>query len=148
MVYAISPPTLYVTYSPFLFSIPRIIVSLRVSKQQLTQLFAIDRELISPSFTRTENRDQDGFPPNIWIQLSLTDPCMFHAVLFAASSHLDVIRREQDNPITHYHRRHTVQLLLGSISNSGKVPSTSIAATMYLWHYEVRDHCIQLLVTA
>jgi hypothetical protein len=69
---------------------------------------------------------------------------MFHAVLFAASSHLDVIRREQDNPITHYHRRHTVQLLLGSISNSGKVPSTSIAATMYLWHYEVGDHRIQL----
>ena len=104
---------------------------------QLTQAFVIDRELISPSFTRIENTEQDTFPPNTWIRLSLTDPCLFHAVLFAASSHLDVIRREQDNPITHYHRRNTVQLLLSNISENGTVRNTSIAATMYLWHYEV-----------
>jgi hypothetical protein len=62
---------------------------------------------------------------------------MFHAVLLAASSHLDVIRREQDNPITHYHQHNTVRLLLDNISECGKVPDTSIAATMYLWYYEV-----------
>lgn len=62
---------------------------------------------------------------------------MFHAVLLAASSHLDVIRKELNNPITDYHRRNTVQLLVNNISSSEKIPYTSMAATMYLWQYDV-----------
>jgi hypothetical protein len=103
----------------------------------LLYLRSIDRGLISPNFSRAEHSEKISFPPDSWMQTSFSDPCMFHAVLFAASSHLDVIRKERDNPITHYHRRNTVRLLRDSISRSGKVPDASIVATMYLWHYEV-----------
>jgi hypothetical protein len=62
---------------------------------------------------------------------------MFHAVLCTASSHLDIIRGERDNPITQFHRQNTLRLLLDSVSKVGDMPDASIAATMYLWHYEV-----------
>lgn len=102
----------------------------------LPYLLPIDRELITPTFSRIKGTE-GSFPPLSWVEAPFSDACMFHAVLYAASSHLDLIRMERDNSITHYHRRNTVRLVLGSISESGKVPDTSIAATMYLWHYEV-----------
>ncbi|KAL7929765.1 hypothetical protein V8C35DRAFT_314735 [Trichoderma chlorosporum] len=73
---------------------------------------------------------------NQWMQASFSDPCMFHGILFAASSHLEVIRGESGNPVTHYHRRQAIKLLLESISASRSVSDTAIATAMYLWHYE------------
>ena len=103
----------------------------------LLYLLSVDQELVFPSFSRVQLSEKDSFSPTSWIQTSFSDPCMFHAVLLAASSHLDVIRREQGNPITYYHQENTVRLLLDNISECGKMPDTSIAATMYLWYYEV-----------
>lgn len=64
---------------------------------------------------------------------------MFHALLFAASSHIDVLRNEHDNPVTHYHRSSAMRLVLSSISSGKSIPLTVIAATTFLWHYEVSN---------
>jgi hypothetical protein len=93
--------------------------------------------LIGPTVSPVEHGENGSFLADSWIQASFSNPCMFHAVLLAASSHLDVIRKELNNPITDYHRRNTVQLLVNNISSSEKIPYTSMAATMYLWQYDV-----------
>ncbi|KAL7905073.1 hypothetical protein GGI35DRAFT_471951 [Trichoderma velutinum] len=85
---------------------------------------------------RTNLSHSHEFSRNQWMQASFQDPCMFHGILFAASSHLEVIRGENGNPVTHYHRRQAIKLLLENISASKTVSDTSIATAMYLWHYE------------
>lgn len=87
-----------------------------------------------------EGGEKGSCSPDLWMQSSFSDPCMFHAVLFAASPHLDIIRRERDNPITYYHRHNAVQLLLSNISKCKVVPDTSIAATVHLWQYDVSQY--------
>ncbi|CAM1509723.1 Fc.00g000580.m01.CDS01 [Cosmosporella sp. VM-42] len=94
-----------------------------------------------PFFAQIDLGDAHSFSKHEWMQASFSDPCMFHGILFAASSHLEVLRGERDNPITHFHRRHATQLLLEYISSSQRLHHTSIAAAMYLWHYEsMNDH--------
>ncbi|KAK9334562.1 hypothetical protein V1521DRAFT_442500 [Lipomyces starkeyi] len=55
--------------------------------------------------------------PSRWYMPFLLNhyPCMFHGILFAASSHLD---------------------LINNISSPQKLPDTTVAAALYLWHYE------------
>jgi hypothetical protein len=108
-------------------------------RSELLLITSIDRGLVLPSVSNT-------FSPDSWIQASLSDPCMFHAILFAASSYLDVIRNESNNPVTHYHHRSTIRTLHNSISAGGPLPATSIAAAMHLWHYEV-SKCLRMLFT-
>ncbi|CAH0051065.1 unnamed protein product [Clonostachys solani] len=95
-------------------------------------------EMQFPSFTRKGSLDTDEVSKKQWMQALLSDPCIFHGILFAASSHLDVLRGEVDNPVTEYHRRHAVKLLLDHISSSERVSVTAVATATYLWHYEVR----------
>lgn len=102
----------------------------------LTAARPLDRDSIDPKFSRAPNSNESS-PPDLWMQAAFSDPCMFHAVLFAASSHLDVIRMEHNNPITYYHHRNTVRLLTSNISKSSRVPEAWIAATLHLWHYDV-----------
>lgn len=78
----------------------------------------IDQELISPSFSRATSESISS-PSDLWIKTCLSDPCMFHAVLLTASSHLDTVRGEWDNQITCFHRRSTTKLLLSNISSWG-----------------------------
>ncbi|KAL6693445.1 hypothetical protein J3F84DRAFT_401331 [Trichoderma pleuroticola] len=85
---------------------------------------------------RTNFNHAYKYSRNQWMQASLQDPCMFHVILFAASSHLEIIRGENGNPVTHYHRRQAIKLLLENISASRTVSDSSIATAMYLWHYE------------
>ncbi|VUC30645.1 unnamed protein product [Clonostachys rosea] len=93
-------------------------------------------EMQFPSFTRRESFDPDEVPRKQWMQTFLSDPCIFHGILFAASSHLDVLRGEVENPVTEYHRQHAVKLLLNHISSSETVSVTAVATATYLWHYE------------
>jgi hypothetical protein len=73
------------------------------------------------------------------MQTALSDACMFHALLFAASSHLDIIRGEHDNLITLFHHGKVIQLLNESLSNSKTgLQNSTIAATLILGHYDVR----------
>lgn len=109
-----------------------------VRPYSLTYL-SIDQDAISPMVSRVERGKQVLSLPVSWMQACLADPCMFHSILFAASTHLDKIRKEHDNPITHYHRRNAIQLLLQGISQNDKVPNTSVAAALYLWLYEVSE---------
>ncbi|KAK7215826.1 hypothetical protein V2G26_003829 [Clonostachys chloroleuca] len=94
-------------------------------------------EMQFPSFTRKGDLDNDEVSRKEWIQATLSDPCIFHTILFAASSHLDVLHGEVGNPVTEYHRRHAVTLLLDHISSSEQASITAIATATYLWHYEV-----------
>ncbi|PTB49022.1 hypothetical protein M431DRAFT_535204 [Trichoderma harzianum CBS 226.95] len=93
-------------------------------------------DLCFPRSLRTNFNHAPEYSRNQWMQASFQDPCMFHAILFAASSHLEVVRGENGNPVTHYHRRQAIKLLLENISASRTVSDTSIATAMYLWHYE------------
>jgi hypothetical protein len=115
----------------------------------LINMVSLDQEMINPPLFRPDH-NKNTLSPNSWIQESLSDPCMFNAVLLAASSHLDFIRRETDNPITQYHYRSTLRLLSHSISRGGQLSHALIAATVHLWHYEVSmsstEPCI-LIVT-
>ncbi|CAG9990635.1 unnamed protein product [Clonostachys byssicola] len=96
-------------------------------------------EMQFPSFTRKGNFDNDEMSRKEWIQAIMSDPCIFHGILFAASSHLDVLRGEVDNPVTEYHRRHAIKLLLDHISSSDRVSVTAVATATYLWHYEAMN---------
>ncbi|KAK9312479.1 hypothetical protein V1522DRAFT_438361 [Lipomyces starkeyi] len=93
-------------------------------------------ELCSPSFAGIDFGAAHSFSLNSWMQAAFSDPCMFHGILFAASSHLDVLRGERDNPVTHYHRRNATRQLINNISSPQKLPDTTVAAALYLWHYE------------
>ncbi|KAL7943627.1 hypothetical protein V8C42DRAFT_98204 [Trichoderma barbatum] len=100
-------------------------------------------DLCFPRSTRINLSDAQVYLRNQWMQASFSDPCMFHGILFAASSHLEVIRGESGNPVTHHHRRQAIKLLLENISASRMVSDTSIATAMYLWHYESMNRHIR-----
>ncbi|KAH8810865.1 hypothetical protein F5884DRAFT_749272 [Xylogone sp. PMI_703] len=93
--------------------------------------------LCFPRFSQTDSSDSYRTLASSWMEAVFSDACMFHAALFAASSHIDVLRNECDNPITNYHRCGTRQFLVNSISSSRPLPLTAIAATTFLWHYEL-----------
>ncbi|KAL7796394.1 hypothetical protein V8C43DRAFT_278973 [Trichoderma afarasin] len=93
-------------------------------------------DLCFPRSLRTNFNHAPEYSRNQWMQASFQDPCMFHVILFAASSHLEVVRGENGNPVTHYHRRQAIKLLSENISASQTVSDTDIATAMYLWHYE------------
>jgi hypothetical protein len=54
----------------------------------------------------------------IYVRESLSDPCMFHATMYAASAHLDAARNDRDNPITLYHQTETLHLVRKRIAQS------------------------------
>jgi hypothetical protein len=54
----------------------------------------------------------------IYLRQSLSDPCMFHATMYAASAHLDAARNDRDNPITLYHQTETLHLVRKRIAQS------------------------------
>jgi hypothetical protein len=54
----------------------------------------------------------------IYVRQSLSDPCMFHATLYAASAHLDAARTDRDNPITIYHQTETLHFVRKRIAQS------------------------------
>lgn len=63
---------------------------------------------------------------------------MFHAVLFAASSHLDVLRGEYGNPVTHFNYGEAIRLVNDRISCSKhELLNTTIAATLIVKESEV-----------
>ncbi|KAH7307995.1 hypothetical protein B0I35DRAFT_442620 [Stachybotrys elegans] len=93
-----------------------------------------------PSFVQSDPDTDHPFSKQDWIQASFSDPCMFHAILFAASSHLEMLRRENSSPVTNYHRHQVTSALVKQISSSAKVLDTSIAAALYLWHYEAMNN--------
>ncbi|OAL69458.1 hypothetical protein A7D00_6577 [Trichophyton violaceum] len=70
---------------------------------------------------------------NIWITTSLTDECMFHATLYAASAYLDLLRGQSGNVITLYHQTETLRLLSSQLAASNiQVTDALIAVTMAL----------------
>lgn len=140
MVHAISSPALFVI--PSIKPLSKLAALNKlceyVHPYSLAYL-STDQDAISPMVSRVERGKQVLSLPVPWMQACLSDPCMFHSILFAASTHLDKIRKEHDSPITHYHRRNAIQLLLQAISQNDKVPDTSVAAALYLWLYEVSE---------
>lgn len=76
----------------------------------------------------------------LWLRTALSDPCLFHALLFSASCHLDVLRGGRDNPVTLYHYGESIRFVNKSLSCIAEVglPNTTIAATLALGHFNVR----------
>lgn len=86
---------------------------------------------------------------NIWITTSLTDECMFHATLYAASAYLDLLRGQSGNVITLYHQTETLRLLSSQLAASNiQVTDALIAVTMALSQTEVGDIPPYLLLTS
>jgi len=81
---------------------------------------------------------------NSWTQTVLSDPCLFHATMFATSSFGDMARQTPNNPVTLRHKYETVRLLQRAITNSheGGLSPNALAATTYLLYFAV---CLFLL---
>jgi hypothetical protein len=62
----------------------------------------------------------------IYVRESLSDPCMFHATMYAASAHLDAARNDRDNPITLYHQTETLHLVRKRIAQSQDGPDEGL----------------------
>lgn len=82
----------------------------------------------------------------VYMRHSLTDPCMFHASMYAASAHLDAARNDCDNPITLYHKSETLHHIRQRIAQSqdgigegldgaiaGVIPLAFFAVSLFLW---------------
>jgi hypothetical protein len=75
-----------------------------------------------------------------WVEGYLSDPCMFHAILYAASANLDLINKEMDNPVTAFHRGEAIRLTnetLARLDYHDEIPATIISATWALAHIAV-----------
>ncbi|KAL4879984.1 hypothetical protein BJY04DRAFT_219786 [Aspergillus karnatakaensis] len=74
---------------------------------------------------------------NSWTQTVLSDPCLFHATMFATSSFGDLVRQTRNNPVTIRHKYETVRLLQKAILNRGEGGSftNALAATTYLLYF-------------
>ncbi|KAL4861758.1 hypothetical protein BDV12DRAFT_59449 [Aspergillus spectabilis] len=66
-----------------------------------------------------------------WIQSALSDPCLFHATLYAGSSHFDLQRGQRPSSITLYHQSEAIRLLNERLSdpNSAADDRTIVAVT-------------------
>lgn len=76
-----------------------------------------------------------------WVNGYLSNPAMFHGVMYAASANLDLINEEHDNPVTNFHRAEAIRLVQETISVLGphdNLPLGVLAATWALAHVAVR----------
>ena len=76
-----------------------------------------------------------------WVEGYMSDPCMFHAVLYAASANLDLINKEHDNPVTAFHRAEAIRLTyeqLSRLKSHEDIPATVVSASWVLAHIAVR----------
>jgi hypothetical protein len=72
-----------------------------------------------------------------WIHNALTDLCLFHATLYAASAQLDVIQdaattKTTTNRVTLYHHTETIRVLNNRIAAGGEIDDVTIAAVLLL----------------
>jgi hypothetical protein len=84
-----------------------------------------------------------------WVEGYLTEPCMFHGILYAASANMDLLRGELENPVTSFHRAEAIRLTnqkISQLNDSEKVPPPVIAATWALAHVAVQFAQIHLLI--
>ncbi|KAL3456723.1 hypothetical protein BJX64DRAFT_270165 [Aspergillus heterothallicus] len=74
---------------------------------------------------------------NSWTQAVLSDPCLFHATLFATSSLMDVMQRKQDNPVTLRHKVETIRLIKDAVAKADTdgLKHEIIAVTTYLVYF-------------
>lgn len=75
-----------------------------------------------------------------WVTGYLSDPAMFHGILYAASANLDLINGEYDNPVTNFHRLEAIRLINGTLSrleSHDNLPLTVLATTWALAHVAV-----------
>ncbi|RAK72296.1 Zn(II)2Cys6 transcription factor domain-containing protein [Aspergillus fijiensis CBS 313.89] len=47
----------------------------------------------------------------VWLRSAMEDPCLFHATLFAGSSHFDICRGQKQSMITLYHYNELIKLV-------------------------------------
>ncbi|KAL2841969.1 hypothetical protein BJX68DRAFT_270910 [Aspergillus pseudodeflectus] len=92
------------------------------------------------AFLEVADQYRDTFAYNIynsWTQTILSDPCLFHATMFATSSYGDMARQTPNNPVTIRHKVETIRLLQEAIVNSHShgLSETAVAATTYLLYF-------------
>ncbi|CEJ62860.1 hypothetical protein PMG11_11345 [Penicillium brasilianum] len=80
-------------------------------RQQFLQDFGMSKSSVDLNSIAYQMR-------TVYMRESSTDPCMFHASLYAASAHLDAARNDCENPVTLYHQTQTLQLVRQRIEQS------------------------------
>ncbi|KAL3468981.1 hypothetical protein BJX99DRAFT_92672 [Aspergillus californicus] len=53
----------------------------------------------------------------LWVQGALSEPCLFHATLYAGSSHFDFLQGGKPSSITLYHQSEAIRMLNTRLSN-------------------------------
>jgi len=62
---------------------------------------------------------------------------MFHATLYAASVHLDILQEQETNPITVFHKGKIIQLINEKLNSKGALSDSIVGAIATLMVWEV-----------
>jgi hypothetical protein len=65
------------------------------------------------------------------------EPSMFHATLYAASVHLDILQEQEINPITVFHKGRIIQLINEKLNSKGALGDSIVGAIATLMVWEV-----------
>ncbi|KAH8812319.1 hypothetical protein F5884DRAFT_855618 [Xylogone sp. PMI_703] len=73
-----------------------------------------------------------------WSTLAPTDPCLFHALLYASSMNLDLLFQKEDSPVTVFHRGNSLSLLNDYLTGTGKteLDDAVVVSVLFLTQFE------------
>jgi hypothetical protein len=83
-----------------------------------------------------------------WMQVAMSDPCLFHATLYSTSAYKDITHGSLDNPVTMFHKTETLRLIREAIANSdhNNLPTSVVAATLHLLYFSVSNASMQTIM--
>ncbi|KAF3400202.1 hypothetical protein F1880_007987 [Penicillium rolfsii] len=110
------------------------IFSFPVPKKEYYSALLVQRQ---KDFLAVADQYRDTFAYSIhndWTQTMLSDPCLFHATIFATSCLGDMLRQTLNNPVTIRHKFETLKLLQKAIDSrySRGLSDIALIATLYL----------------
>jgi hypothetical protein len=93
---------------------------------------------MAPNIPTSQPKNAAAQLRSIYMQTALSNPCLFHATLYGASAHLDIVRGQDNGPVTVFHRGRTLQLINNSLGDQDTALSDSVlGAIITLRNFEV-----------
>lgn len=78
------------------------------------------------------------------MQQAMSDPCLFHATLFSASTSVDMLRGQQNTARTLYHQTWAIRLINERLARTELVLNYgTVGAVIPLLYYNVRIYPIR-----
>jgi hypothetical protein len=80
-----------------------------------------------------------------WMNRAMADPCLFHATLFCASAHLDLLQGNPHSRITVFHQSCAMMALRERLKG-GKISYETAATALTLVYYNVGSPLLDLCI--